>query len=283
MARRPTLPPSIPPASRQRTARSGGTGTTVAVAERASARTDRVSDGLTERLEERRRARRRLRLRAVAMVVAGVLVLAGVGWVALASSLLALRLDDVEVVGTDDIARSEDVLAVVAPHEGEPLLRLDAPRLRDELEAVAGVGEATVRRVLPHGLEITVVPRVPVATVAAEDGYVLLDAEGVELAVTQEPHEGVPVVDVPVGSDTTAEALEAVLTAMAALGESLLQRVVSVSAPTAYEVELVLDSGARVVWGSAEDSELKAAVLERLLQVPAEVYDVSAPLNPITR
>src|SRR5690606_39692333 len=67
----------------------------------------------------------------------------------------------------------------ISPHEGEPLLRLDAPRLRDELEAVAGVGEATVRRVLPHGLEITVVPRVPVATVAAEDGYVLLDAEGV--------------------------------------------------------------------------------------------------------
>jgi hypothetical protein len=38
-----------------------------------------------------------------------------------------------------------------------------------------------------------------------------------------------------------------------------------------------------VFWGSADDSELKVAVLTALLKRPARSYDVSAPHSPALR
>jgi cell division protein FtsQ len=243
----------------------------------------RVISGLTDRLAERQRARRRLRIRAIVAAAVAVVLIAAAGYVLLVSPVVALRVEDVQVSGTTEIASTEEVLAVVAPYEGQPLLRLDAPALRQDLLGVVGVREVTVERDFPHGLVITVEPRVPVASVQAEDGYVLLDAEGTELTSTAEAPDGVPVVEVPVGTDVTADALTAVLEVMASLPTTILEQVASASASTAHEVEFVLEDGARVIWGSAEENELKAAVLESLLQVQAELYDVSAPLSPITR
>lgn len=255
----------------------------VATVDREAPGEQPVVSGLTDRLAERQRARRRLRIRAILAAAAAVLLIAGAGYVLLASPLVALEIDEVRVSGTDEIASTEEVLAVVQTYEGQPLLRLDTPGLREELLTIVGVREATVQREFPHGLAITIESRVPVATVEHDGGYVLLDSEGVQLAVTDEPAEGVPVVDVPVGDESTAEALTAVLTVMASLPSTILEQVASASAATAHEVEFELDDGATVVWGSAEDNELKATVLETLLPVKAQLYDVSAPLSPITR
>ncbi|WP_420110728.1 cell division protein FtsQ/DivIB [Pseudactinotalea sp.] len=242
-----------------------------------------VVTGLSDRLAERQRARRRLRIRAIVAAVIAALLLVGAGYVLLASPLVALKVDEVQVSGANEIASAEEVLAVAQRYDGQPLLRLDTGGLREELLTIVGVREATVQREFPHGLAITIEPRVPVATVEHEGGYVLLDADGVELAATEEPHDGVPVVQVPVGTEATADALDAVLTVMAALPQGILERVATASATSAHEVEFELSDGARVVWGSADDNDLKAAVLESLLPVEAELYDVSAPLSPITR
>ena len=51
---------------------------------------------------------------------------------------------------------------------------------------------------------------------------------------------------------------------------------------TVDQIELVLRDGRTVTWGSAEESEQKAAVLVRLLQQPARHYDVSVPGNATT-
>lgn len=276
-------PPSFPPASSPE--RRPSPPSAVAVIERGeeSTATDRVSGGLTERLAERRRARRRLRMRAVAFAVAALVLVGLGGYVALASPVLALRTEEVTVTGTTQIVGTDDVMAVVAAQEGRPLLLIDTVELRDALREVVGVRDVTVRRDFPNGLEIVVEPRVPVATVQQDGSFVLLDGEGVELARTEQPAEGVPQVSVPVGSEETAASLEAVLTALDALPPDLLEQTTEASAATPQQVELTLASGSRVVWGSGEDSELKAEVLASLLQVIAAVYDVSAPLSPITR
>lgn len=242
----------------------------------------RVSTGLEERLAERRRARRRLRIRAVIAFAVGIVLVAAAAYVLLVSEWVALRADDVEVEGTNEIVTSEQVMEIVAAYDGTPLLRLDTGGLRSQLLEVVGVLDATVHRDLPHGLVVTIEPRVPVATVEDDDRYVLLDAEGVELARTKGPAEGVPVIEVPVGTEATADAVDAVLTVMAALPPELLEQVAHASATTAHEVEFELDSGATVVWGSAEENALKAEVLMTLLQVEASVYDVSAPRSPVT-
>ena len=58
------------------------------------------------------------------------------------------------------------------------------------------------------------------------------------------------------------------------------------TAATADDVRLELAGGASVVWGSAEDSALKADVLARLMRAAppdtVSAYDVSAPRSPVT-
>ena len=72
------------------------------------------------------------------------------------------------------------------------------------------------------------------------------------------------------------------------LPDSVADRVERVTAATKDNVTLVLDGvGQRVVWGSAEQSELKARVLARLMEnqgSKARVeFDVTAPLNVVVR
>ena len=48
-------------------------------------------------------------------------------------------------------------------------------------------------------------------------------------------------------------------------------------------IEIQLSDGDTIVWGSAEQSQVKAQVLSVLLSQEASVYDVSAPHAPTTR
>ena len=48
-------------------------------------------------------------------------------------------------------------------------------------------------------------------------------------------------------------------------------------------VQFTLEDGKRVVWGSADSSELKANVLVALLSQPGRTYDVSSPDLPTIR
>lgn len=242
-----------------------------------------VSDALSDRLQERRRAKRRLRLRAVAIVVAVVLAIAGAGYLFLWSSVFALRTSDITVTGATSYAPQEQIVAVAATDQGVPLLRVDTADLVQRVESLTGVRRAEVHRVFPTGIEIAVIAREPVALVKDSGEFLTLDTDGVELARSGVATEGLPVVRVPVDDDQTSAALEAVLTVLSALPDDIRQQTVAASAGTAHEVEITLESGAQVVWGSASDSELKASTLQVLLQVDAQVYDVSAPLNPITR
>ena len=67
----------------------------------------------------------------------------------------------------------------------------------------------------------------------------------------------------------------------AAIPDALRPEVVRLTAEAVDRIALVLDGDRRLVWGSAEESELKAEVAAALFaSVDAEVYDVSAPATP---
>jgi len=178
------------------------------------------------------------------------------------------------------------VLAVVQPKDGTPLPRLDTVELRRAILDVPGVRAAEVVRVWPHGLRVTVVSREPVAAVPAEEGFVLLDVEGVQVGRAGEPPVGLPVISVPV-DDEDARAMTAVLTVLQQLPPELAVQVASASAGSQDTVRLVLTDGAKVEWGSADQNALKARVVQTLRNAEASrgaaVFDVSAPTTPITR
>ena len=247
-----------------------------------------VSTTSRERFAERARARRNLARRQVVGVVAGVVGVGALAWLLLVSPALALDPARVEVSGAGTVVAVDQVLAVVGERAGTPLPRLDTVRLRDRVLEVPGVREARVVRDWPHGLAVQLVSREPVAAVpedAPAAGLVLLDEEGVQVGRADVAPDGLPVVDVPLGDRRT---LAAVLSVLEQLPAELLAQVGSVAAHTQDTVTMQLrDGGARIDWGSADETPLKIAVLAALRSAPeaaaATVFDVSAPRMPITR
>jgi cell division protein FtsQ len=249
-----------------------------------------VVAGTAERFAERVEMRRRITRRRVIGGAVGVGIAGVLAWVLLWSPVLALDMAEVDLGGQGTVVDPTTVMAVVQPHDGEPLPRLDTVELRREILDVPGVRAAEVARVWPHGLRIAVVSREPVAAVpdgaGPTAGFVLLDVEGVQVGRAAEAPAGLPVISVPV-DDEDALAMNAVLAVLQALPPELAVQVAAASADTQDTVRLVLADGAEVEWGSADRSALKARVLLTLRSAPASagaaVFDVSAPTLPITR
>ena len=91
---------------------------------------------------------------------------------------------------------------------------------------------------------------------------------------------GLPLVSAPV--DAGAPALRAALDVIDVLPPAVAADVRQVRAASPDDVRLQLSKDRTVVWGSAERSARKAAVLAVLLTRRASVYDVSAPDAPTT-
>lgn len=279
------VPPRVAPTRVAQEQRSGGAlvraeGGPFAIPVRRT-----VVAGSAERFAERVAMRRRLTRRKALWGSVAAVVAAGLAWLLFLSPVLALDVAEVHVEGQGTVVDPAAVLAAVQPLDGTPLPRLDTVDLRRAILDVPGVRAAQVARVWPHGLTITVVSREPVAAVPAEDGVVLLDVEGVQVGRAAQAPAGLPVITVPVGEDTRA--MTAVLAVLEQLPDDLAAQVASASAGSQDTVHLVLADGAQVEWGSADDTALKARVLQTLRAAPASagaaVYDVSAPTMPITR
>lgn len=231
------------------------------------------------RFAARARAARWVALRPLLGAVSAAAVVALLGWVVLASPLLAAR--TVEVVGTERVPPAE-VAALGEVDLGQPLARVDTDALAGRVEELPMVRSAEVVRAWPSTLEVRVVERVPLAAVPAPDGFGVVDAEGVVVAVLPEPPPDLPLVEVDVAT-AGADALRETTTVLQSLPDDLRAQVGRAGAVSRDSVTLYLRSGAQVVWGSADDAAKKAEVLRVLLTRPAEVYDVSAPGTPVTR
>ena len=71
---------------------------------------------------------------------------------------------------------------------------------------------------------------------------------------------------------------------VAALPKGLASRVDHVEVATVDQITLVMRDRREVLWGSAEESALKAEVVDKLLAAQkAPFYDVSVPGNPTYR
>jgi len=247
-------------------------------------RTPVVSTGSEARFAERARSVRARTWRRVAWGSGVTALLAALAWLLLVSPVLALDPEDVVVTGAGTVVRTGDVDAVVDGVAGVPLPRLDTIGLRSAVLDVPGVREARVTRSWPHGLAIALVAREPVAAVPDGDGVQLLDVEGVAVGRGAKAPKGLPLVDVPIGD---ARTLAAVLGVLEALPPELAADVRSVAAQTRDTVTMELRDGARVDWGSADETQLKAAVLQALRSAKesreAGWFDVSAPTLPVTK
>jgi cell division protein FtsQ len=217
--------------------------------------------------------------------VAGVIVtLVGLVVIAVYSPLLALR--TVTVDGTSRVD-SAQIRGAVADQLGTPLALLDYGRITRRLAAIPLIRSYVTETVPPDTLLIHVVERQPVGQVRAGTSYKLVDPAGVTVQDSAQQVAGIPLIDLGSGS-VSDPSFAAAVRVLLSLPGPLLAKVDSVTAKTQDDVSLVLSGvGQSVRWGSAEDSQAKATLLDALIKVTdpnrAGQFDVSAPSNGIFR
>lgn len=200
-------------------------------------------------------------------------------WVVWFSPWLAVSQVEVSIAPTSEAAGPlpEDEIRLIADiPPGTPLMRVPTGDIEERIAALPQVRSVTVSRAWPDTVAITVLRRDPVALVAAASGYDLVDEDGVVIRTTPSVIAGVPVVR------ATGAGVAAAVTVAREVPAWLSERVDEIDASTRNDVTLRLSNGATVMWGSAGDTAFKAEVLQTLLQVKAQRYDVSAPGVPAT-
>lgn len=226
--------------------------------------------------------RRRRRLLTALALSAALAVLAAVLFL---SPVLAVR--EISVRGAE-LTDPASVEAALEGYRGVPLTRISRSEVREQVGRIPQVRSIEVLLEPPHHLVVELHERVPVA--AVEDGgeFVVVDSEGVELTTAATAEEaGVPVVTGGRGV-LGSERFGAIAAVLAALPESVLAQLRTASAESLSSVELAFTDGRTVVWGTAEDSDLKAQVLRELVEARdagtgVETYDVSSPTRPVVR
>jgi cell division protein FtsQ len=205
-------------------------------------------------------------------------------WLVVFSSVLTV--DDVRVSGADgelaDIVRDTAQVPM-----GEKLIRVDTAEIAERVRGIGELDDASVSRSWPSAVTIRVSPREPLAVVADDESWWRIDAEGVLFGATSERPDDLPAIDVTVEPDRDAERAEGVAVATTLPG-AVAEIVELVTVESRADVRLELAGGPMVLWGTAERTADKAAVLLALIDEyaandddsPPKVYDVSAPDRP---
>ncbi|MFF1573022.1 FtsQ-type POTRA domain-containing protein [Leifsonia sp. NPDC058292] len=238
-----------------------------------------------ERGEVRRFTKRSRRRRMVWLASLGTLVVLVVAVALTAfSPLMALR--TIDVAGTSRI----DAAAVKKALEGQlgrPLPLVDQGAIRSDLATFPLIRSYSVESHPPNTIVVRIVERQPIGVVMTGSKFAVVDAAKVTIQTSDQRPDGYPIIKASgaaVDSDSTS-GFAAAASVLSALPPALLAQVDTITAATRDDVNFTLrDSGATVVWGSADDSGLKAVALDALLKsVPgAGRYDVSSPHSVTT-
>ena len=89
-------------------------------------------------------------------------------------------LENIKLVGAKYLTQ-EDILRIGEIYLGEPLFKLETDQVQSRLSKDLRIEEVSVKRNLPHTLEVTIKERRPIATVACNYGYLDLDHDGTVL------------------------------------------------------------------------------------------------------
>ena len=233
-----------------------------------------------ERVESRRFTRRTHR-RRLTWLVSGLSLLLVVGFVtgAVYSPLLSLK--TIRVEGASRVS-SASVHAAVDRQLGRPLALIDFDSITRALGRFPLIRSFVTETVPPDTLIIRIAERSPIASLATARGFVVLDPAGIVISSDTERQPGLPLIELGSAS-TSSPAFVAAVGVLLALPARLLKQVDTVTAQTSDDVTLTLTGGQSVIWGSQEQSALKAKVLAAVITVGGATtkYDVSAPNHPV--
>jgi cell division protein FtsQ len=225
--------------------------------------------------------------RTAFFVLAGVAIVAGVGWALLGNRLLVVR--SVSVTGTHLLAPAQ-VLEAADVSLGTPLLSVNAATVTSRVEAIREVASVSVTKDWPDHLVIAVTERVPVMAVRmAAGGYDQVDPSGVVVRYTPAKPATLPllVTTVPGSALTGSTAVSTSAGVLAELQPWLAKQVAQVRPATVAagteQVTLSLRDGKTIQWGGTDRAAQKNRELAILLPGGARDIDVSSAGTVVTR
>lgn len=227
------------------------------------------------RSEIRRFTQRSRRRRIIWLSSIGAVVLLIGGSVAAAYSPL-FAVEKITVVGAASLDPAA-IEAALGDQVGTPLALVDTSEVKAALLAFPLIETYALEARPPHDLTVRIVERTPVGVIRSGAGYTLVDAAGVALSTTADQPAGQPVIDVDGGVESPA--FQSAGLVVRALPADVRAALTGVRATTADDVTLTLESGLTVVWGSAEESALKALTLSVTMakNPDAASIDVTSP------
>ncbi len=176
------------------------------------------------------------------------------------------------------------VRAAVAGQIGRPLALVDFAAITRSLGRFPLIRSFVTETVPPDTLIIRIAERAPIASLATSTGFSVVDPAGIVIESGAARAPSLPLIELGAAS-TNSPAFTAAVGVLLALPADLLKRVDTVTAQTADDVTLALTGGTTVVWGSPEQSTLKARALSAAVAAPdsagATSFDVSAPTHVV--
>lgn len=204
-----------------------------------------------------------------------------------------LKLSKVEVAGIERTT-ADEVVEASGLKEGAHLLRISTDAVANRVAAaIAWVEDATVERILPSTVRITVEERTPHLLAVFEGRPFLIDDEGVLLEESNEPL--IRVLELPTegmeqirpGEQIDELSFTHVIEILDGLPSEVADRVQAVRAPSVDRITLQLDGALEVLYGASEEIEAKNFALVELLGRASEegitYIDVRVPSRPATR
>lgn len=227
------------------------------------------------RSEIRRFTQRSRRRRIVWLSAVGAVLLLIGGSVAAAYSPL-FAVQKITVVGASTLDPAA-VEAALGGQIGTPLALVDTSKVKAALLAFPLIETYALEAKPPHDLTVRIVERTPVGVIRSDAGYNLVDAAGVVLSTTTDQPAGQPLLEITGG--TGSRAFESAGLVVRSLPADVRAALTGVSASTADDVTLMLNTGLTVVWGSEDESALKGITLARAIahNPGAKTIDVTSP------
>lgn len=231
------------------------------------------------RVRDRVRELRSRRIRLAAKVLLGLMVVAGLAWVGVASPLFSVKK---VVVSGNAIVSTDDVTKAATVPMGVPLAQVDAAAISRRIVTLPAVARGDVALSLPDTVTIKIIERAVAFVVADGGGFAWVDATGATFNSSTERPAGVPLA---VADLNDHQLLSDVATVVSALPSRLTDKVVQVTAPTRDSIVIATGERTQIVWGSAESSSLKGQLADTMTKVQptCRSVDVSSPSHPTTR
>ena len=183
-------------------------------------------------------------------------------------TLKEIRLDGAKYLTQEDIMKIGDI------YIGEQLFRLETDVVQSRLSKDLRIEEVSVRRHLPHTLEVKIKERLPIATIQCDYGYLDLDHGGIVLdsykSLKSMPIPmitGVAVRDLYIGDTIDDELIKNILVFLQMLNEETRNRLSEISVVEQNYIVMysATDRPVQIRIGKLERLEEKARLTEDFL------------------